>query len=517
MSEFQGKPEFLLRQKPVADAFQEAWAKLQQAEQLRQNRQYQRAQEICESLLQRHPDYADALHTLGLILADQEFYEGALDHLIRALMQNPRSWKTLTALSGVYLRLGAIEMAAQSLEQARSIQPQDASIMLMLGDLYREHREYESARDAYLQAIKLQPDLVPAAIGLGWTHENLGNVREAAAVFEDLIDRGVRLIEPLRALAALPPSAVNVDLLARLDKALKAPDEDQRQFETSCAFVRATALDRAGRHAEAWQELVRANRSIFAPVEGQVRKAAEWRLANIAALRAFRAEPLPRAGEKLPISLFILGPSRSGKTTMEHLVATLPGVKRGYENPIVEMVVRRTFQAASLPGGGTLATLPPALRHLCRDIYFQELARRIGTATVFTNTLAARISDAAFLLGVIPNVRFIFLKRNLEDNLLRIYMRQYTKGNAYAYDLHAARDYILWYSDMIGTMAGKFPDIVRIINYEDMVRDPATALASVAALCGLPTPAAAPLTINGDIGCAAPYRQFMAAGLSTQV
>lgn len=517
MSEFQGKLDPRPQLRPVADSLSEAYAKLQQAERLRQQREFQRAQAICESLLQQHSDYADALHTLGLIFADQELNEDALDYLIRALMQNPRSWKTLTALGGVYLRLGAIEMAALTLEQARSLQPQDASVLLMLGDIYREQREYENARNAYLQAIKLQPSLVPAAIGLGWTYENLGNVGEAAAVFEGLINRGMRLIEPLRALAALPPSVVSVDLLAQLDRVLKDPQEDQRQFENSRAFVRAVALDRAGRHAEAWQEMVQANRSVFAPVQGQITRAAESRLANLAALRGYSAASPPISSANLPISLFILGPSRSGKTAMEQLVATLPGVTRGYENPIVETVMRRTFQIASLPGGGSLATLPPALHHLCREIYFQELVRRVGSTSVFTNTLASRISDAALLTSVIPNARFIFLKRDLEDNLLRIYMRQYTKGNAYAYDLKTARDYILWYRDMSNLMVDKFPNVVRIIAYEEMVTDPAAARATAAELCGLPASDAPLPAISSDIGCAAPYHRFIAAALSGKV
>jgi hypothetical protein len=198
------------------------------------------------------------------------------------------------------------------------------------------------------------------------------------------------------------------------------------------------------------------------------------------------------------------------------LVATLPGVKRGYENPIIENVVRRTFQTASLPGGGTVATLPPELYMLCGEIYFQELARRVGSATVFTNTVAGRITDAAILASVIPNVRFIFLKRELDDNLLRVYMRQYTKGNAYAYDLKTARDYILWYREMIDLMADKFPNIVRVIAYADMVADPAAARATAAQLCGLPASDAPLPEIGGDIGCSVLYRQSIAATLSGQ-
>ena len=113
-----------------------------------------------------------------------------------------------------------------------------------------------------------------------------------------------------------------------------------------------------------------------------------------------------------------------------------------------------------------------------------------------------------------PNVRFIFVKRNLEDNVLRIYQRKYAKGNFYSYDLKAAREHVLWYHQMMDVLAAMLPTIVRVIQYEDMVADPAAALRTAANLCGLPAPEASLPAVGDDRGCAEPYRQFMAAELN---
>jgi hypothetical protein len=166
-----------------------------------------------------------------------------------------------------------------------------------------------------------------------------------------------------------------------------------------------------------------------------------------------------------------------------------------------------------LPPESLLERAPPQLYPLCRDIYADELARRIGSATVFTNTNPGAIHEAARMIEVFDNVRFIITKRDLEDNLLRIYMRKYTGGNAYGYDLKAARDHILWYGEMTDLMAEKFPNIVRVIRYEEMIADPAAASRIAAQMCGLAPPAGPPQTLAGDIGCAEPYRHLMAAEL----
>ena len=134
LSEFRVKASFASPkafQRP--DPAREAFERLQQVEQLRLGRQFDRAQAICDSLLHVHPYYQAALHTLGLVHLDKRDYQRALDSLVRAAMLDPENWATLTALSATYLRLGASEMAAQTLERARALNPADVSVLLMLG------------------------------------------------------------------------------------------------------------------------------------------------------------------------------------------------------------------------------------------------------------------------------------------------------------------------------------------------------------------------------------------------
>jgi tetratricopeptide (TPR) repeat protein len=498
-----------------SNPLQDSFIQLDQAEQLRQQGKLERAQRICESLVRQYPDYMGALHTLGLIYADRENYQRAFDCLARAVMLNPRSWTTLTALSGVYLRLDAPEMAAQTLEQAKLIKPLDASVLVTLGEIYREEREYELAQDAFRQAVALDPKLAPAVFGLGTCCSFLGQYAEAAEVFERFVKGGLRFLDLLLGLASLPPAVVSIDVLGELDRVVREPKQTQAEFENFAAFVRAAVLDKAGRYGEAWEQLVPANRTLFRAMQQDLQVREQRQQAVLASLRGAPIKVYGDGGGKgkHAISLFILGSSRSGKTTMEQLVATLDGVKRGYENPIVENAVRRTFQGAALLTGDAFPLLPQQLDAQCREIYLEELARRAGSARVFTNAHPARIDDAARIVAAFPNVRFICMKRNLEDITLRIYMRKYARGNAYSYDLRAIRAYVTWYHQVMDMLADKLPDIVRVVHYEDMVADPAAALRVAAELCGLGMPQGPLPAIGDDRGCAEPYRQLMAAEL----
>ena len=495
----------------IGNPLEESHAQLQQAKGLLRERKFDQAQAICEALLRRYPNYVGALYTLGLVYGEQDRNEHALDCLVRALMLSPRNKPVATALAEIYLRLGANEMAAQTLERAAPSGPPDAAALLMLGDIYQEDCQYERARDKYRQALAVEPDLASAAIGLGWCHGHLGDYGEAARTFAGLIERGVNLIEPVRALTILPASAVKVDLLAQLEKLAKPPGEDEADFANSVDFLRAAILDRRGHYAEAWECLTRANRAVFLKMHDRLGPIAErWR----DSLDMLRANPGRRGRTDAtghPISLFILGASRSGKTTTEGLVATLNGVKRGYESPCLRDAILRTFQAGSLLGAAALEHLPPHLYPLCREYYVEELGRRAGSARVFTNSAFGQIYIAALISDMLPNVRFLFVKRDVEDNVFRIFMTKYRSGNAYAYDLKAAREHVVQHHEMIDLMAEKFPDIVRVVRYEDVVTDPAAARAVAAELCGLPIPdeMAVP-AVDSDRGCSAPYRERMA-------
>ena len=169
------------------DPLRNSFNRLKQAEELRLAGKLDAAQAICEQLVREYPKYWAALHTLGLVLVDKKNNEEALNYLVRAAMLDPRSCSTLTALSSVYLALGASEMAAHTLEQARTISPKDSTILSLMGGIYREEREYELAREAFREALALDGESMEAAVGLGWVCSHMGQSAESAAVFERIV------------------------------------------------------------------------------------------------------------------------------------------------------------------------------------------------------------------------------------------------------------------------------------------------------------------------------------------
>jgi tetratricopeptide (TPR) repeat protein len=483
-----------------------AHAAVQDAERLRLAGKLDRAQSECAALLRQYPDFVAALQTMGLVLADRSQYERAVDYLHRAAMLNPHDPNILTGLGGVYLSVGANLMARRTLEQARQLAPSDVNILATLGEIYRAEKEYELSKETFEAALRIDPNYDAAESGLALSYIHIGELAPAAAILERRVRQGSRSVVILSLLSELPSSLVSVDLLAILndaDNQARAAARPDAEFLAHLTFAKAAALDQAARHDEAWTHLCEARRFKLAENRkryGEARK----RYAPIMDLGR-RSSPNLKQSPGDPISLFIVGPSRSGKTSLELLVGSLAGVKRGYENPIVENAVRRSFQTGGLPTRESLIELPPPLGDLFRKFYGEELRKRAGPAKVLTNTLPRRSEDAWRAASEIPNARFIFIKRNVDDICLRIFMRHYESGNLHASDLGDTRDYVTFCHQMIDIMAERMPEISRVLSYEEMVADPAAARALAAELCNLETSGGAIPSIGDDRHCAIAY------------
>jgi hypothetical protein len=158
-----------------------------------------------------------------------------------------------------------------------------------------------------------------------------------------------------------------------------------------------------------------------------------------------------------------------------------------------------------------LDQLPNDLHALFRDRYLDEVARRAGSARVLTSALSDHIHHVSAMTALIPNVRFVLMRRNPHDVALRMYMSKYLRGNAYAYDLKSIADHVAWYNAMIALVAQKHSDVSIVVTYENMIADPNAVLHSVAGLIGLSVGSGPRPDLIDDRDVAEPYKEFMGA------
>lgn len=216
----------------------------------------------------------------------------------------------------------------------------------------------------------------------------------------------------------------------------------------------------------------------------------------------------PDFDTETPTSIFILGPSRSGKSTLERLLAQFSSVQRGYESPIVKSTAIKVSAAAGLPRRDFAFQLPATADQAFRNLYADELAYRIKGKSHFTVTLPNVVVDAYHLARIIPNSRFIFVRRDIEDVVYRMYCTTYEQGNYHCYNLDKARAHTKWYCELQQTLVKNLPGISMTVNYEDMVIYPLKTTRAVSSFCGLRGEIGSLPDIGNDTGFAQQFINF---------
>ena len=490
-------------------------ARLVDAEKKRKQGQLKEAETICRALLDTDPTYVGALQTFGLVAIEQKNYRQAVTCFLTAAATAPTDPTNFTNLAAAWLGLEIPDMAAVMLREARRLDDKNPAIHHMLGDVFRHNNQFAEAMTSYRDALAIDADFDQSLLQLCQCYVNLGYFDQAAELLARLRRLRPDVVSVPYMMLQLPPQLLDssIDLHALVRKSKKSQGETQAEFDTKKAFVEAAILDRQTKHDQAWQVLCAINGKLNREVRALWTDEAKRNDMSLEAARALDGGKLPRPRDRKstdgPAPLFILGPSRAGKTTLEKLVGTHEDVNRGYEGEIVQFASRRAAQKAGLVNIANLTQLPKNLHGSFAAEFRQRLTETSPDHKLVSITTPGLISSAGLLAQSLPEARFAFVSRNRDDTAFRIFMKNYSSGNHYNHDLKNAYAYIDWYGEMIDVLAGKLRQRAIIIDYADMIADPEATFARVMALCGLPDDNVKLPDIGSDIGAAEPYLQLM--------
>lgn len=490
----------------------QAHAQLQRAKLLGRQNRLSEAMAVCEALVREFPTYTAALRTMASVCTQQGNHPAALANLVRAELIDPEDIETLLALSDAYVRLESPRKAHLVLERARRINPHDAAVAEKAGQVLQELGDLDAACAAFRDALRLEAAGGNSACELARCQVALGQYKEAAQSIGPLLESEEISLNAIEIAALLPVGYLGKEALEKAYAHLSYNQtEAQTQPEFRPFFARAQLLDRLGRHEEAWRALVEANQTIFPLLAERRQRQSQIRTRALAELK--KSRPFREAEKtKGPGTLFVTGPSRSGKTVLETLISSVPGVLRGHETlPHYDALACCLHRAGYPLLRLGFEALPETLYPSFRKLYMDSLVRRLGENKLLTITHPGVIDDVAHVSALTPNAKFIFVKRNPADVAFRIYASLYREGNSYAYSLQTIHEYLSWCNEMIDVAHAKAPAISVVVRYEDVVADPQGALGMIsdALKLGLVIPDELPET-GDDRDCAAPYRSLMA-------
>ena len=129
---------------------------------LAQSGDLQAAAGCFERVLVLQPELPTAYYNLGKAYTMQDRFEEAMDCYRRALQFDPGLADAHTNLGDLFIKLGQPEQAEASLQQAARLQPQNADYQFNLATFYKEQLNLGKANQYYEQAIRLKPEYAAA-------------------------------------------------------------------------------------------------------------------------------------------------------------------------------------------------------------------------------------------------------------------------------------------------------------------------------------------------------------------
>lgn len=458
----------------------------------------QEAVELISRAVRANPGEAQYHANLGVALNAAARPAEALAALDRALSRRPAFPEALSNRGMALKRLGRPAEAAASYRQAIALRPNEAGFHFNLANTLLDYGDWLAAEAAYRRALQLRPLYPAATAGLAAVLDYLGRSAEAA----DLLQRALRdqpqnpelhyrlgrtlyqqgqlpaAAESYRRAIALRPTygdaqhqlaqmldrASRPDDVAALEALLARPDlaPDDRIY---LGFALGRSLTDLGAHDAAIAAYDQANalrrQTEAAPVEAA--------LAELATLPdRYPAAADPGYPDYAPI--FIVGLPRSGKSTLERLLATRPGLHPAGELRFLGQL------AAELGAAGSFRELGAA---------YAARARAIAPpgATVI-DTMPANFRHVGLIRLALPRARVIHCTRSPAAHRVALYEKHFAAaGYEYSCTTHDIIRYHDAYSRLMSAWHARYPGFVLDLDLANLA---ASGMADLQRFCDLP-------------------------------
>jgi tetratricopeptide (TPR) repeat protein len=147
------------------------------------------AERVYRHILSNHPNHAEALYLLGIVVYQQGFPDDALEYLGKAVQIDGRQARFHNSLGIVCRAQGNLDEARAAYERALELRPDYADVLNNLGNVCRDQGHLEEAQAFFVRALEARPDYAEAQSNLGNVYRDQGRLRQARNCYQDAIRR----------------------------------------------------------------------------------------------------------------------------------------------------------------------------------------------------------------------------------------------------------------------------------------------------------------------------------------
>jgi predicted TPR repeat methyltransferase len=170
-------------------------AELAKLVQLYENNQPGPAMLQAKTLCEMYPEQPMPYNVMGVLLAQREDHEAAVNSYRRALVLEPEYVDALNNLGSSLHNLGNYQEAIDCYRKVIQLADQDADALFNMGNSLMELGDYEAAADNYQASIDLQPAYAKAHLLLGDALRNQGKIGPATQSYRNALGVDPQMVD----------------------------------------------------------------------------------------------------------------------------------------------------------------------------------------------------------------------------------------------------------------------------------------------------------------------------------
>jgi len=417
------------------------------------------------------PDSADAFYNMGKVLKQLGKLEEAIQAYNNALAIDPDHADAFYNMGNALKEQGELEEAILAYNNALTIKPDYADACHNMGTVLKDQGKLEEAILAYNTALAIRPDYAQAYVNIGNALKEQGKMEEALASYNKALSMKPDYADAARNLVLLPINSIDGQTISELSKkfySICSNIDDQSQK----LFFEANLLSHKGEYDKAFRIFVDANaeklKKNILSIESEQEKF------DLAIQRIRRWSVKPQSEQNSSIKkLFILGPSRSGKSTLETFLIGSPNVYPMFESYNFEAILKSELSTEETK------------KLSMRDLFYHDENSLIKLGyNLVTSTNPDTIFQIDRLIDALSNSFCIFVRRNRIDIAAEMFIKDYNEGHFYSYDHSSILKYLDTYEAIWEIIKQKVPHLTLEISFEDMLGNPLETIKKISRMTG---------------------------------